>query len=70
MYEDGNDYKTIGKMAERLFKINGTAIEGLIDQVLFAKTSVSGAIWVCFMCYQSHFGNEERLPQDIALAQC
>lgn len=53
MYEDGSDYKTIGKMAERLFKINGTAIEGLIDQVLFAKTSVSEAIWVCFMLSKS-----------------
>lgn len=36
-------------MLEELFKINGTTIEGLIDQVLFAKTSVSEVIWVCFM---------------------
>lgn len=41
--------KPLEKWLKRLFKINGTPIEDLIDQVLFVKTSVSKAIWVCFM---------------------
>lgn len=45
--------KPLGKWLKELFKINGTTIERLIDQVLFAKTSVSEAIWVCFMLSES-----------------
>lgn len=41
--------KPLGKWLKELFKINGTTIERLIDQVLFAKPSVSEAIWVYFM---------------------
>lgn len=45
--------KPLGKCLKELFKINGITIEGLIDQVLFAKTSVSEAIWVYFMLSKS-----------------
>lgn len=54
---------------KELFKINGPTIEGLINQVLFARLQFqkpSGFVSYC----RSHFENEERLPQDIALAQC
>lgn len=54
--------KPLGKMDERVVLHTALAVfsimGGLIDQVLFVKSLLSGAIWLSFMLSKSFFGRK------------